>query len=405
MTDHGARITKQLAGLLALGCAIALVAGCGGGTSTSSTTAKGTAASGAPVKVGAVLSLTGTYAGLGTPEQNAIKMEVDRINAAGGINGRPLEVVIEDDATDANKAVAAATKLIDKDGVVAILGATGTGQSMAMRQEIDRAKIPQVSMAGGNVITGQFDTLVFQTPWPNRIVVPVTLDYMKKQGITKIGLLTDSGGYGKDGRDITLKNVGAYGVTVVADETFNPGDTDMTTQLTKIKAKGPQAIWMWSAGKEAAIIAKNLKQIDPKGTIKLFGTPGNGRVEFAQGAGDAANGVTFAAGKILLPASYGAGTPAYKVATSFVDRYTKAYGKAPDIFAGHAYDALNITAEAAKRVQGEVTPAALRDAIEQTQGFVGMGGTFNYSPTDHNGLSASDLVMYRVENGTWKLAQ
>jgi branched-chain amino acid transport system substrate-binding protein len=383
-------------------------AGCsapGGSTGVST----GSAEAKPPIKIGVVVSLTGTYAGLGVPEKNAIAMEVDRINASGGIDGRNLDVLYEDDATDPAKAQAATTRLIEQEKVVAIIGATGTGQSMGMRGDIDRAGIPQISMAGGNAITATFDKLVFQTPWPNRIVVPFTLSYMKSKGITRIALLSDSGGYGKDGRSVVLEQVAKYGIAIVADETFNAGDTDMTTQLTKVKAKAPQAVWMWAAGKEGAIIAKNLSGLQGTGTLKesiaLYGTPGNGRKEFVDGAGAAAEGFTFAAGRILSPASYGAGTPAYKVATDFVDRYTAAYSKAPDIFAGHAFDAITILVDALKRTGPNVDPVKLRDAIEGTTGLVGVGGTFDFSATDHNGLTEKDLVIYRVEGGAWKVVE
>ncbi len=133
-------------------------------------------ATGDPYRIGAVLSLSGPYAGLGEPEKNALEMEVAAINAAGGINGRPIEVIIEDDATDEAQAVSATTKLIEQDEVLAIIGATGTGQTMAMRGDINRAMIPQVSLGGGTVITGDFDPLVFQTPWSNTLVVPFLLE-------------------------------------------------------------------------------------------------------------------------------------------------------------------------------------------------------------------------------------
>jgi branched-chain amino acid transport system substrate-binding protein len=366
-----------------------------------------------PYRIGVVVSLTGTYAGLGVPERNAIELEVERANDAGGIDGHPIMVFFEDDATDPAKAQAATTRLIEQVKVVAIIGATGTGQTMGMRGDIDRAGIPQVSMAGGNAVTAQFDPLVFQTPWPNRIVVPFTLSYLKKQGVTKVALLSDSGGYGKDGRQVVLDGVAKAGVTIVADETFNPGDTDMSAQLTKIKAAKPQAVWMWAAGKEGAIIAKNLQQIDAGGSMRLIGTPGNGRKEFVEGAGDSAEGFTFPAGRILLPESYGTDTEAYKVATDFIARYTAKYSKAPDIFAGHAYDAITIVIDALKRADAEPDDGTLggtgavklRGPIETTKGLVGVGGTFTYSATDHNGLTEKDLVMYRVESGAWKLAE
>lgn len=385
-----------LTAALAVSLAIFL-AGCG-----SSDTAD-TASTEEPLKIGAIVSETGTYAGLGEPETNALQMEVARINEAGGVDGRQVELIIEDDATDEAKAVAAASKLIEQDGVVAIIGSTGTGATMAVRGDVQRANVPQVSMAGGTVVTNPVDPLVFATPWSNTIVVPFTLDYLKAQGITKIGLISDSGGFGKDGQAVIAAAAPNAGIEIVADESFNPGDTDISAQLTKIKNSGAEAIVMWTAGSEAALIAKNAKALAID--LPLYGSHGIAREEFITGAGDAANGVKFAAGKVLLPEAYGEGTDAYVTATDFIDRYTAAYGAAPSTFAGHAYDALYLITEATKRIDGDVTPEALRDEIENTAGFTGIGGTFNFTAEDHNGLSADDLTMYEIANGEWTQAQ
>ncbi len=165
--------------LLALG--VFSLAGCSGTSSSTTDSGNDGTQTKDPYVIGAVLSLTGTYAGLGEPEKNTIDMEVARINEAGGINGHPIKVVYADDGTDPAKAVAAATRLIDQEKVIAIIGATGTGQTMGMRTEVDRAALPQVSIAGGTVITSDFDPLVFQTPWSNSIVVPFTLEYSRSR--------------------------------------------------------------------------------------------------------------------------------------------------------------------------------------------------------------------------------
>jgi branched-chain amino acid transport system substrate-binding protein len=388
--------------VLVVGLVVAAIVGAAGCATTATNTVEAPDTEPkTPYRIGAVLSLTGTYAGLGAPERNTLEMEVARINAAGGVNGHKLELLIEDDATDPAKAQAAAVKLIEQEKVIAIIGATGTGQSMAMRGDIDRAGVPQVSIAGGTAITAQFDKLVFQTPWSNSLVVPYTLERLKKDGVTKIGVIADAGGFGKDGVDVIKANAPKFGMTVVSEQLFNVGDADMTGQLTKIKAAGAQAVVMWTAGKEAATIAQNMKQLGM--AVPLVGSHGNARKEFITGAGDAAEGFTFAAGKVLVPESYGTGTEPYKVATDFIDRYTKKYNSAPDTFAGHAYDAINIIANALGTIEGDATSATLRDAIEATKGFVGIGGTFTYSPTDHNGMTASDLVTYEIAGGAWKV--
>jgi branched-chain amino acid transport system substrate-binding protein len=356
-----------------------------------------------PYKIGAVLSLTGTYSGLGVPEKNALELEVKKINEAGGVNGHPIELFIEDDGTDEAKAVAATSKLINERKVIAIIGATGTGQSMAMRDEIDKAKIPQVSLAGGNVITAKFDKWVFQVPWPNGVVVPAVLSYMKKQGIKKFALLYDSGGFGKDGKEVIEKEAPKEGFTIVTTESYNPGDLDMKPQLTKIKATDAQAVVVWGAGKETPIIAKNMKELAMD--IPFIGSHGIARKAFIEGAGEAAEDVVHAAGKLILPESYGEGTRGRAIAEEFIDDYAKAYGSPPDgTFPGHAYDGLYIIVEAIKRLgkpPEKLTPAELRDEIERTKNLELLGGIFNYSPTDHVGTKPSDVIMVKIKNGQW----
>jgi branched-chain amino acid transport system substrate-binding protein len=386
-----AMLAVVLVALLAM-----IVAGCGGSDT-------GESSSEDPVKIGAILSLTGTYAGLGEPEKNLIEMEVKKINDAGGINGRPVEVIIEDDATDEAQAVAAASRLIEQEGVVAIIGATGTGQTMAIRGDVQRAGIPQVSMAGGTVITNPVDPLVFATPWSNTIVVPFTLDYLKQQGISKIGLITDSGGFGKDGQAVFQAEAPTAGVEIVADETLNPGDTDMTAQLTKIKNSDAQVIVMWTAGSEAAIIAKNAMDLGID--LPVYGSHGIARQEFIDGAGEAAEGVKLAAGKVLDPSLYGEGSEAAAIANEFITGYEQAYGEKPGMFPGYAYDALYLVVEAAKRVQGDLTPEALRDEIENTAGWIGIDGTYNMSADDHNGLTVDDLQMFEISGGQFTPAR
>jgi branched-chain amino acid transport system substrate-binding protein len=119
----------------------------------------------------------------------------------------------------------------------------------------------------------------------------------------------------------------------------------------------------------------------------------------------AAEGFRFAAGKVLVPEAYGTGTPGYQVATEFIERYTERYGKSPDTFAGHAYDGLYLIVEAMRRLDEGFSAQDLRAEIERTSGYVGIGGTFTFSATDHNGMAASDLVMYEVRDGAWVLAE
>jgi branched-chain amino acid transport system substrate-binding protein len=302
-----------------------------------------------------------------------------------------------------DQAVAATTRLLERENAVAIIGSSGTGQSMAMRGDVDKAGVPQVALASGTDITAKFDKLVFQTPWTPKLIAPLTLEYVKSLGKTKVGLISEDTGFGKDGRKWVQDLAGSYGLTIVADEVFKGTDTDMTAQLTVLKNKGAEVVVMWSSVAASAIVPKNMAQLNIE--VPLVGCHGIARQEFIDGAAGSAEGVTTFAGKVLAPETYGVGTEQYKAATGFVERYTKEYGKAPDHFAGHAYDALYLITEAAKRLGGDFTAAQLRDEIEKTQGFAGIGGTFTFSGTDHNGMTANDIVRYRVEGGKWVLAK
>lgn len=395
---RGRRATRALVAACLLITALPVVlTGCG----SPADTGEGDVREGETLKVGAVLSLTGSLAGLGEPARRAIEVEVERINAEGGVDGVPVEVLFEDDATDEARSVAATSRLIEQEGVLAIIGGSGTAQSMAMRQEVVRDEVVQVALAGGSVVTDDFSPWVFQTPWPNRVVVPFILRNLQEEGITRIGIIAESGGYGKDGQDVTEANVADFDIEIVAVEQFNRGDTDMTPQLTKIRAESPDAVLMWAAGAEAATIMKNNAALGAGEPMRFFGAPGNARREFVEGSGEAAEGFVFAAGHILVPETYGVGTEAYEVATGFIERYEARWNEPPDIFAGHAYDAIHIIVEAMRRLPAGFDTVDLRDEIEATSGLVSVGGTFTFSPTDHNGMSESDLTMYVIEGGEW----
>jgi branched-chain amino acid transport system substrate-binding protein len=195
-----------------------------------------------------------------------------------------------------------------------------------------------------------------------------------------------------------------YGLEVVSDQVFKPADTDMTGQLTVIKAAGADVVLMWSSVAASAIVPKNMAQLNMG--VPLVASHGIARQEFLDSAGDAAAGTVMFAGKILAPEAYGDGTPSYEAATGFIDRYTEVYGEPPtNTFAGHAYDGLYLVVEALKRLDEGFTPADLRDEIEATSGFAGIGGVFTFSATDHNGMSADDLVGYVASGGSWTLLE
>jgi len=356
-----------------------------------------------PLKIGAVLSVTGPAAPLGEPEKKTLLMMVEKINQAGGVNGRKLEVIIEDDETDPAKAVAAINKLIDQEKLVAVIGGSTTPSTLAMKEIASKKKIPLVACAAGNAIIASNFEWVFITPQSNAIVVPKVLSYLKeKLRVTDVAFLHDSDAFGQDGLDVFQKEAGKYGVKLVAVEKYEKTQTDLTSQINKLKASKAQALVVWGTNPGPAIARKNMVQLGWK--VPYVGSHGIANMKFIELAGKDADGVVFPAGKVLIPESIAADSPQKKVVDEFLADYKAKYNEAPNTFAGHAYDALNLIVEAVKKA-GSTESAEIRQALEQLVNVPGIGGVFTYTANDHAGLKVDDLIMIKIEGGKWQLAE
>ncbi|HEY3398349.1 MAG TPA: ABC transporter substrate-binding protein [Armatimonadota bacterium] len=392
--------------LLVLALALSLLAGCPKPPASPTpppgpAPAAGAAPTGAPLKIGAILSLQGPGAPLGTPESSTLKLLEKSINAAGGINGRPLQIVIQDDQSDETAALTAAKQLIENEKVLAVIGPSISGTSLAVMPTFEKAGVPLISCAAAVKITKPVNKWVFSTAQPDTLAVAKLMDYLKAKGIKQIAVLTDSNAFGSSGLEALKAQAGSQGLTIVAAETFGSKDTSMTTQLTRIKGKSPQAIICWGTNPGPAIIAKNAK--DLKLTIPLFMSHGVSNHKFVELAGPAAEGVIFPSGRILVADFLAADDKQKQGLLDFTKAYSAEYGTPPDHFAGHAWDAMQIIAAALKSSGDD--RAKLRDAIEKTTGFVGIGGIFNLSATDHNGLTKDAFVLVTVKGGKWEIVK
>ncbi|MEW6234351.1 MAG: ABC transporter substrate-binding protein [Candidatus Omnitrophota bacterium] len=356
-----------------------------------------------PIKIGAIFGITGPASKLGEPERNTVEMLVEKINASGGVNGRTLEVIIEDTEGAEQKAVEAVNKLLEKDGVCAIIGPTRSGPSMAVIPIMQKNETPLISCAAADSIVEPIAERkwIFKTPQKNSSTAIQIFNHMKTAGITKVAIITGTTGFGKEGRDQLLRLAPTMGITIVADETYNPPDTDMTAQLTKIKGTDAQAVINWSIVPGQSIVPKNMKQLGM--TIPLYQSHGFGNIAFANAAGDAAEGIIFPAGALLvadqLPETY----PRKAFLLEYKKDYEAKYGGEVSTFGGHAYDALMLLVEAIKTVGTD--KAAIRDQLEKIQNFVGTAGVFNMTPEDHTGLGDDAFELITVKGGKFVLLQ
>ena len=215
-----------------------------------------------PIKLGAFFDLTGTSSAIGTPTKLVAEMVVKKINDEGGINGRPLQLVIADDEGDPTKAALIARKFTESDKVTAIIGPTRTDTGMAAKPIVEQMKVPTFMTVGGDApVTVAPFKYTFKSPQRTAVAVQKTYTYLKKKGMQKIAIITAADGFGKDGKAALEKLAPEYGMKLVIAESFQATDNDMTAQLVKIKAASPDAIICWTIGKAGAIVAKNVKQL------------------------------------------------------------------------------------------------------------------------------------------------
>lgn len=355
----------------------------------------------APIRIGALFAVTGPAAFLGEPERNSAQMVVDEINRAGGVRGQKLELIVYDTSGDATKAVQLATKLIKDDKVVAIIGPSTTGETMAVIPVAERGHVPLISCSAGSKITDPVKRWVFKTAQNDSLAVGRIYDYLQKTGQTKVSILTVSDGFGASGREQLKSQAAKFGVTIVSDDTYGPKDTDMTAQLTKIRGSNAQAIICWGTNPGPAIIAKNVRQLGIK--TPLFMSHGVSSKKFIELAGDAAEGIKIPSGKVVVADMLPASDRQKKSLMAFVRDYKKHYNAEGDHFGGHAWDAVMLIRNAINN--GAVTAVAIRDQLESTRGFAGIGGTFNYSPQDHAGLGKDAFVLVEVKNKDWMIVK
>jgi len=362
----------------------------------------GTTHAAEPYRIGAVFSVTGAASFLGEPEKNTALLLLDQINKAGGINGHPLEIIIEDSKSDETQAVLSARKLIDRDRVLAVVGPSTTGESMALVPIMNAAKTPLVSCAAGAGITQPVEERywIFKVPQYDTGAAEAIYTYMKKHGISKIGIVTISTGFGDAGRKALLETAPKYGMAIVADEKYGPKDSDMTTQLAKIKAAGAQAVINWSVGPGQVIVTKNWHAL--KMGIPLYQSHGWGSKKNIELAGKASEGVIAPLGRLVVWEKIPTSHPQYKLLKKYTQDYEARYKGEPGTFGGHAYDSIMMVAEALKNVGGD--EKKIRDYIEtRITKWPGTAGIFNMSPKDHCGLDKTAFEMVVVKNGDWEI--
>jgi branched-chain amino acid transport system substrate-binding protein len=351
------------------------------------------------IKIGAILSVTGPASFLGAPEARTLEMLVEDMNARGGIIGKKVELIVKDTGGSPEKAVSFAKQLIEEERVFAIIGPSTSGETMAIKNLAEAGRTILLSCAAAEVIVNPLGKYVFKVAPKDSYAAMKIFQQMKKMKISKIGVLSSNTGFGKAGKDQLEKLAPENGIQILISEVYDKSATDLTAEVTKLKAKGVQAIVNWSIEPAQAIVIKNARQIGM--TVPIFQSHGFANIQYAQAAGIAAEGVIFPASRIIVADLLPDKHPQKPVVMAYRKAYETKYSEDVSTFGGHAYDAMMILARAIR--EGGYDREKVRTSIEHIKGFVGTAGIFSFSPTDHNGLDIESFVMLTVKDGKFAL--
>ena len=353
------------------------------------------------IKVGAILSVTGPASFLGAPEAKTLEMLVAETNKKGGVMGRQIQLIIKDSGASPEKAFSFAKQLIEEDKVFAIIGPSTSGESMKIKSVAEEGKTILLSCAAAETIVNPVAKYVFKTPQSDKDAVIKIFQQMKKMKISKIGVLSSNTGFGNAGKAQIEKLAPEYGITIVANEVYDKAASDLTAEVTKVKAANVQALVNWSIEPAQAIVIKNARQIGFKEPI--FQSHGFGNIKYVDAAGPAAEGVIFPAGRLLVADELPKNHPQKNVLLQYKKDYMSfCSGEECSTFGGHAYDAFIILVKGIEKANS-TDKEAVRTAIENLKGVVGTGGVFNFSPTDHNGLGVDAFEMLTVKKGKFAI--
>jgi len=342
------------------------------------------AQSGDPVKVGAVLSLTGPGAGLGLAERNGIQLAERAINEKGGIKGRPLRIVVEDDGSKADIAKSKAENLVFNEKVKAILGPSLTASTGAVAAITNAQQLPQFAMTGlGPPIELTYKSVFHMMP-PQSLNARAMLEYATKGLKAKrLGVLHDSG-YGQLVTNALKEQAAAYAVEFVAIEKFEVGATDVSTQAAKVRAANPDALLIIATN---PIPFRNARQM--RLTQPIVSAIGSSAYQYVKGMGEFGHDIVFP--EFLV------GEDPLPYQAEFVNLYRKAFNELPKNYEAAGWDAVHALARALERVGPDASAEALAKALREP--YKGVVAAYNFGAPDMTGIELSSYVYSKLVNG------
>jgi branched-chain amino acid transport system substrate-binding protein len=367
--------------------AFAVVAALAGLTAMVTLTGCGQKPDSNEIVIGEYGALTGPIASFGQSTHKGITLAIDEINAAGGVLGKQIRLVVEDDQGKPEEALTAVTKLISKDRVVALLGEFASSNSLAAAPFAQQSRIPMLSHGSTNPKVTQVGDYIFRAcfidPFQGQVMAKFASETMK---VSRVAILRDiKSDYSVGLADYFTKSFTAAGGTIVADESYSAGDKDFNAQLTSLKQKNAEAIFIPGYYTEIGLIARQARKLGI--TAVLLGGDGWDSEKLWEIGGEALNGSFFSN-------HYSVDNPSPEI-QAFVEKFKAKNGHAPDALAALGYDAAKVLVDAIARA-GSDDPKAIRDALALTKDFHGITGNITLN---ENRDAIKSAVVLEVQNG------
>jgi branched-chain amino acid transport system substrate-binding protein len=339
------------------------------------------------ILIGEYGSLTGTTATFGISTMNGIEMALDEVNQSGGLLGKTVRVIVEDDQGRPEEAITVVTKLITRNRVVALLGEVASSRTLAAAPVAQQWGIPMVSPSSTNPAVTEVGDFIFRVcfidPFQGLVMAKFAAQSLQLKDVAVLRDIKND--YSVGLADVFVENFRTLGGTIVADEGYSEGDTDFSAQLTSIRARRPKAIFVPGYYTEVGLIARQAKSLGIE--VPLLGGDGWDSPSLIEIGGAALEGSYFSN-------HYSVDDPSPAI-QKFVGDYRARYGATPDALAGLGYDAAQILFDAIRRA-GSADPTAIRDALAQTKDFAGVTGV---TTLDENRNAVKPAVVLQVKDG------
>lgn len=382
---------------LVAAAALLLSACTSGGTPSTSSPTDGSGTSTpaeGPIKIGMIVPITGPFSPLGTGDKAAAEQMVASINSSGGVLGRQLELTVQDDKSDVTQSVTLFNQMAADKAVSAIFSSSMVTASAAVGPSAETAKIPILALGPVSAFADGSNKYAFTVPATPELYAQQIINYFTSVGLKKLAIgYTGGDVYGQTGNDATKAAAAKAGIDVVLDESFDLTATDFTPLITHVNGSGADGFLVWGAGPAPVIITKQFQG----SKIKLYMTGAEATTLYTGPSADAAEGVVMASAAAVAASALPAG-PFATLISDFSDPWKAANdGVAPPQFAFDGAAAVQLLVAAIEKA-GSADRESIRDALDSLSALT-VNGRYNYSPTDHGGLTTDDIGIVEVKNG------